>query len=446
MANGVCNTEISGCNMFLEIMHLILVAWNIYTDCRLLVEMKSTSNTYDEYVQHISSSPKSYEYTFCYPENYIPTWYSDIYNETLSQCDCFDTTFYCNESNINESATIPSDISCEAEIFGLQQQCQQVITINNWECQDCICDTMSVYSEQSLPVQRLYYEYNTLLNDIGYEYCDPYAIVDGKLNAENHLEDLIICSITFLVVGIIAWCGSTCCRFGLLKWNEVKNYIHLTDDALKNNDDVTKKVKKNDKTYEHDAKLYLAGGRMLIGFIANLFHDIPHQIILLFFVVFLYSDYGYYCFRDFVNYPSLSQVTFNSNEDLGVILARNYPIFSSVFAWSTLVLFNAGWNTYQMYIEFDGATRAGAQTIVNKAHELKCGICLFYTGLTVFFFIYILSHWCWPAFVAYYFVAPALHKEWFILQIIFWSGVWIWPFFIIGLCILAVMAFLEKCC
>ena len=175
---------------------------------------------------------------------------------------------------------------------------------------------------------------------------------------------------------------------------------------------------------------------MAAGFVGNLFHDIPHQIILLFYVAFLYSDYGYDCFQGFVSYPKLYQVTFNSNEDLIVILARHYPVFSSCFAWSTLVLYNAGMNTYQMYLECSSGTRAGAKTCLLEVKQDvgKIGNCCFYFGLGIFFIIYLFSHWCWPAFVAYYVVAPALHKEWLMAKIIFWCGVWIWG--IIGLIII----------
>ena len=95
------------------------------------------------------------------------------------------------------------------------------------------------------------------------------------------------------------------------------------------------------KTDEHEAKLLLFFGRMLIGFIANLFHDVPHQIILLGYVRFLYSDYGYVCFNEFIDYPMLYKTTFNSNEDVLVILARNWKVLNSTIAWVSLVVFNA---------------------------------------------------------------------------------------------------------
>ena len=113
----------------------------------------------------------------------------------------------------------PTDISCDTEIYGKDQSCQQILYINNWTCTECECNSTdaSLYSAQSLPVKRTYHEYDTMSDlGFGYEYCDPYSITNSKLKDENHLETLITTSIVFLVIGCIIWFISIILRCALL--------------------------------------------------------------------------------------------------------------------------------------------------------------------------------------------------------------------------------------
>eukprot|EP01084_Bolivina_argentea_P096240 173011_1 len=436
-----------GCaNVFQEMVHLLLVGWNIYSDFAVLHEMKKTSKKYGSQVNAITSQETYYEYVFCHPYDIIPEWFNAQNESVLCECSSFE--YNCDEF-IND--TIPSnDISCETEILCKDQSCQQILYINKWTCVQCECNStdISIYSPKSLPVKRLYYEYNVMTDlGSGYEYCDPYSIINSKLKGENHLESLIKTSIAFLVVGCIIWLISIILRLGLLFNDSMVDNLNKHVQYMKG---TKKDMKEYDHTNEHEAKMFLFLGRMLIGFIANLFHDVPHQIILLGYVRFLYSDYGYVCFNEFLTYPMLYGTTFNSNEDLLVILAKNWKILNSTIAWISLVVFNAGWCTYQVFNEFQSATRAGAETLLKDAQTQDSTaksfglVCCFYFILFILFIFYIFSHWTWPAFVAYYYIAPALHKTWTVSIVIFWSGIWTWG--IIGLVLIVLIFYCLYVC
>eukprot|EP01084_Bolivina_argentea_P310203 536734_1 len=426
----------SVCVIIVEIIHILLVTLNVISDSYVLWNMYDYKEKFETSQSIGQSAPNFYNYSFCYPTIYPPQWFIES-NTTMVNCSCSSIHIHCNNTNDDDGDVLHNDMNCENQYWAVGTEYQQIFTIDDWQCQTCECDGSKYEIEESLPIQKILFEYNILTITEQHSYCTPQSMVNHVWSEDmpNNLLQLIICSWVFVCLGCMCQCGCIGVRIWYIN-DEGLDWYNIDDkreykarDVSKlesvNTDNIPEIKHKDVKEYFEIGKaisvettrkgsvlenqISLNGLRLILQFITSIFHDIPHTIIGIYYVTWEYSDYGSQCFTLFIHdeYPKLTKAQLDPNDSFAVIVAKNVVLWSYVASFA-VILFNAYVNAYQMFNAFN--TKNAVSTDYWKAQDNRWYIVYFLIFLNSF--AYVFAIWC-PTFgVIYFSIAATFYKTW----------------------------------
>ena len=421
-----------------ELFHIALIAWNMASDIILYLEMKTLHSQFNEYSSVINSAPNGYRFEFCYPSGFTPEWF-DIVNVTMLmdtyQCECENISAKCNDNGnviigtshrhnswdeINFNATMFDDsnvyeyihkyVSCDTNIWASNDDYYQILTIVNWDCTNCNCEnsSMTEFNSDSLIMQQLFYQYDSFVSTSNgkMEYCDSYSMVSMANN--NEIKSIEQVCLAFIVIGyFVAWIGVGMRVVAIRK--AAREYL----------------PEGSEDTKDEDFVAVTTCLKMCIQFFVSPFLDIPQTIIALYYVKYLYTDKGFYCFENFVHeLPSqrrVQQTKINGYDSLIVIIAKNWKILMSLAASISMVAFNGVYSGYLLIKSRAKNVFAHMQGWNNRVKIVE-----FLVELLIFVCVYIVLLWTPTMGVLYHVIAPAFYKTWEVANVLFIIGCVCW--------------------
>ena len=503
--NLTCCYGGQGSTACFEAVHIALVIWNMVSDILVLLELYAKQDNYDTFIDEISDSSSGYSLSFCYPTLFPVEWFQASELPSLG-CFCEEIDLHCvnnsitldtsnvtNGGSINYTTDVLNDTyhfvadavndetTCSSNIWAISDSFRQYFSINNWQCQYCNCSNSNyaIYDKNySLAIRKLEYEYIMMKSEIDTTYCNPHKML--KLNKKTwNLDDLLVAAWIFVIIGIIAslsGSGIRCLRIhddwellelhGVYVDQDLPEFFSLRrgqtnkqemEESNKEIEEINKLEKKNsqlqkdvEKQVEKDkailnryhAAFRIAKAKSVAQIIVTLLQDIPHTIIALYLLVFLYSDDGYYCVKSFVDDAdddiaigtgfALTKTVIDESDSVLVALARNWQILFSFAASICIIFFNALFSAYTFSIEMDHKDRHDG--IKKNRNERLISFCKSFMVYGTACVVTIML-WTPTMGVLYFYVAPAFDKSWTMALVMFIIGCTCWGIvFIMMIC------------
>lgn len=374
---------------------------------------------------------------------------------------------------------ISVETDCDTDIWGISDSYRQYFSIIEWQCQYCNCSNSNytIYdADKSLAVIKLEYEYQMMKSKIGATFCHPSEILKLGKNSWN-IDDLIVAAWVFVILGSITSLAGACFRIGAICgfWDDLAPHGEVTTNAETSKELLLQEYRdehaseatlfdaihslvftgfsdldpfhnaakdkelqelRNEKNKGErkerkmnaafDAILTIIGVKSGVQFIVTLIQDIPHTIIALYLLVFLYSDNGYYCLKSFINNTDdyigikLQKAIIDESDSLLVALARNWQVLFSFLASIVTILFNAFFSAYIVSTEKASIKRHHGTDESMKQSIWGTFLLYLTAGVAT------LMLWTPTMGVLYFYVANAFDKTWTPALILFIIGCICW--------------------